>query len=123
KAEDPESAARISNAVGQALMAQSPVGPAESDAERQQEAVNQIGVINNRIANLRSDIEQLGIQMQQVTDQTSLSALTARLNALRSQLDIEEQALVAQNAIVQSASTNQIRVLQEAQPNNRPIAP
>jgi len=123
RAGDPDIAANISNAIGDTLIERSPGGSASIQAQRRQEALNQIAKLQETIRSLQSEIDQLANQVQQTTDQVAQRALIVRLDERRRQLDTSQRALSEQYNVVQSGSTNQIAVMQAAIPNPIPIAP
>jgi non-specific protein-tyrosine kinase len=123
RAADPEVAARISNAVGETLIERSPGGPKSLQVQRQQDALTQIARLQENIRTIEQEIDELSRQVQQTTDQVAQRALIVRLDERRAQLAASQRALTDQYTIVQSSSTNQIDVLQQADPNPTPIAP
>jgi polysaccharide biosynthesis transport protein len=123
RAADPEVAANISNAIGETLIDRSPGGARSLQAQRQQESLTQIARLQESIRTTEAEIDQLSQQVQQSTDQIAQRALIVRLDERRAQLAANQRALSDQYTIVQSASTNQIDVLQPAIPNPTPIAP
>jgi non-specific protein-tyrosine kinase len=123
RAADPEVAARISNAVGETLIERSPGGPKSLQVQRQQDALTQIARLQETIRSIEQEIDNLSRQVQQTNDQVAQRALIVRLDERRAQLAASQRALTDQYTIVQSSSTNQIDVLQQAVPNPVPIAP
>jgi tyrosine-protein kinase len=123
RAATPEMAANISNAIGETLIDRSPAGSRSLQAQRQQESLTQIARLQESIRTIEGEIDQLSQQVQQSTDQIAQRALIVRLDERRAQLAASQRALSDQYTIVQSASTNQIDVLQQAIPNPAPIAP
>jgi polysaccharide biosynthesis transport protein len=123
RAANPEMAANISNAIGETLIDRSPSGSRSLQAQRQQESLTEIARLQENIRTIEDEIDQLSQQVQQTTDQVTQRALIVRLDERRAQLAANQRALSDQYTIVQSASTNQINVFQEATPNPTPIAP
>jgi polysaccharide biosynthesis transport protein len=123
RAADPEVAANISNAIGETLIDRSPAGSRSLQAQRQQESLTQIARLQENIRTIEGEVDRLSEQVQQTTDQVAQRALIVRLDERRAQLAASQRALSDQYTIVQSASTNQIDVLQPAIPNPTPIAP
>ena len=103
RAGDPGIAANISNAIGDTLIERSPGGSASIQAQRRQEALNQIAN-QETIRSLQSEIDQLANQVQQTTDQVAQRALIVRLDERRRQLDTSQRALSEQYNVVQSSS-------------------
>ena len=123
RAATPEMAANISNAIGETLIDRSPSGSRSLQAQRQQESLTEIARLQENIRTIEAEIDQLSQQVQQTTDQVVQRALIVNLDQRRAQLAASQRALSDQYTIVQSASTNQIDVLQPAIPNPTPIAP
>src|SRR5262245_6435446 len=123
RAANPEMAANISNAIGETLIDRSPAGSRSLQAQRQQEALTEIARLQENIRTIEGEIDQLSQQVQQTTDQVVQRALIVRLDERRAQLAANQRARSDLYLVVQTASTNQIDVLQPAIPNPTPIAP
>jgi len=123
RAGDPNLAANIANALGEALIERSPNGPLSLQVSRRQEALSQIAKLQEDIRALQTEIDQLANQVQQTTDPISQRALIVRLDQRRTQLAAAQQSLTDQYAIVQTSSTNQISLMEPAVPNPQAVAP
>ena len=122
-ASDPQVAADIANALGEALIERSPGGPTSLQAAKRQDALNQIAKLQETIRATEVEIDQLTNQIQQTTDQVAQRALIVRLDERRAQLAAAQRSLTDQYTIVQSSGTNQIAVAESAVPDPVPIAP
>ena len=123
RASDPQMAADLANALGDTLIARSPGGPQSLQAQKRQEAMDQIARLQEAIRATESEIDQLTNQIQQTTDQVSQRALIVRLDQRRAQLAAAQRALADQYEIVQNSGANQISVMEPAVPDPTPIAP
>ncbi len=123
RSSDPQRAADIANAIGEALIERSPGGSLAQQAERRQEVLAEIERIEERIRTLEAEINSFTDQIEQTTDQLQQRALTIRLDQAEGQLNTAQEQLADRQAIVNNTSTNQIAILEPAIADPNPVSP
>jgi non-specific protein-tyrosine kinase len=123
RANDPEVAAKISNAIGEELILRSPSGPASEQMQRRQEAELQMARLQETTRSLQGEIEQLMNELQQTTDATAQRSLIVRLDERRSQLAAAQRSYSDLSQLLQTSDVNKITLVEEAVPVSTPIAP
>lgn len=123
RASDPQTAAVVANALGEALVERSPGGPSSLQAAQRQEARSQITRLQESIRSTQGEIDTLNTQIQQTTVDLEQRRLMVLLDQRRAELAASQRALSDQYAIVQGSSANQIAVVEPAVPEPLPIAP
>jgi non-specific protein-tyrosine kinase len=122
-ASDPEVAAKIANAIGDALIERSPNGPSSPQVKRRQDAEAQMARLQENIRALQAEIEQLVNQLQQTTEATAQRALIVRLDERRSQLAASQRSYSDLSQLLQTSDVNKIVLIEPAVPVNTPISP
>lgn len=123
RAAEPQTAALIANAIGDALIARSPGGPASLQSAQREYAREQIEKLQATIEATQQEIDEVSNQIQQASDDLTQRRLIVRLDSRRAQLATAQRALSDQYSILQSSSANQIAVVEAAVPQSTPIAP
>jgi non-specific protein-tyrosine kinase len=122
-ANNPQLAADIANAVGDALIEASPNGPNSPQTRQRQEAQAQLARIQEAMRSLQSEIDQIVNQLQQVTDATAQRALIVRLDERRSQLAAAQRSYSDLSQVLQTTDVNKLTLVEAAVPVATPISP
>ncbi|HMQ29823.1 MAG TPA: Wzz/FepE/Etk N-terminal domain-containing protein [Chloroflexaceae bacterium] len=123
RAADPELAAAISNALGEVLINRSPTGPPDVQAAREEDARARVAALEKRIVELELIIDELGYELQLESQLAGQQAIIALIDQRRADLAFAERSLNTQLTLLQSSSTNQITLIEPAQPRYSPVEP
>jgi non-specific protein-tyrosine kinase len=121
---DPQLAADIANALGDALIERSPFGSASAQAAQRQAANAQLQQLQESQRSTQGEIDQLATQIQQTTDPTAQRALIVRLDERKSQLAATQRAYADLYQQMQASNVNKITLVEQAvaDPDN-PVSP
>lgn len=123
RAFDPQVAANIANAIGDALIERSPSGTGSDQTTQRQEINSQIARLQEDIRTTQQEIDQLDAQILQTTDPVTQRALIVRLEQRRSQLAASQRTLNDLNQQLQTSNVNKISLVEAAVSNSTPVAP
>lgn len=120
---DPETAALMANAIGDALIERSPNGPASTQALRRQESLKRVAELQEKTLATESEISRVADEIQKTTDQVVQRALIVRFDQLSAQLVMDRSSLAQEQGALQNSGTNQILIVESAVPEPKPISP
>ena len=122
-ANDPNLAADIANAIGDALIERSPNGSTSQQTARRQAANAQLAQLQESARAAQVEIDQLANQIQATTDATAQRGLIVRLDARRAQLAATQRAYTDLFGQLQTSDVNKIALVEPAVADEIPIAP
>jgi polysaccharide biosynthesis transport protein len=123
RAYNPGFAAKVANALGEALVEYTSDGTADQQRTGEQDAIIQIAKLQENIRVAQADVDKFVVQIQQMSSTQQQHTLIARLEARRVQIESMRWSLAEQEQRLAQSDANRLTLVDPAIPEMIPVAP